>query len=188
MRKNEDVFSSTTLRISNSKESPIKDIIWQRRGGGNFNPKEIYKTETIDFLNSEQNSVEDSIEKIHKGNNYLGGFYEEKHHEKIYDLYLAKSVGIKVPETLVTNEKTSLLAFFKDYKKIITKAIKNPFNYIDDEFIYSSGKTLLVNQNDIDNLDEYFAISKFQEYIEKELEIRIFFFDGSFFEMCKYPI
>jgi len=185
VRKNEYDFSQFSYLLKNEK-SALPNIIWHRRGQLYLNPNETLVKELKEFLKNEELITNYSFEKINKLTNkyYIGGVYDEDLHEKIYDLYLARECGLIVPDTLITNTKNHLVSFKKKYKKIITKPIKNPFIHIDKDKIYFTSHNFLVDNNYIEGLDDYFTISKFQEYIEKEVEIRAFYFEGSFFSMA----
>lgn len=102
---------------------------------------------------------------------------------KIQSLHIAKKLGISVPDTIITNNKSTLLDFFEKCKfGIITKPI-------DDEFrsyylhkgrgFFSYTKSLTLDQ--IKNLEHYFFPTLFQQKIDKELEIRSFYLDGDFY-------
>ncbi|SDH94993.1 glutathione synthetase, ATP-grasp domain [Chryseobacterium taeanense] len=184
-RINSDIFSSFSETISNTKESEC-EVIWHRRAFKQLNPSEIQKYPFTYKILDEQDVVNKFIEKKNyfENNIYYGGYIEESQHNKLYDLYLAKKIGLIVPDTIITNKKSELKAFKKDYAKIITKPIKDLIRFRNKNYIYSSPGTFLIEQEHIDFLDENFAISIFQQYIEKEIEIRIFYFDGIFFSMA----
>jgi hypothetical protein len=184
-RKNEADFSQFSYCIKNEKSS-YSNVIWHRRGQFYLNPNETLIRELTGFLKSEELITNYSYEKINKQINkyYIGGVFDEDLHEKVLDLYLAKECGLKIPDTLITNIKEDLINFKKKYGRIITKPIKNPYIYIEKEEIYFTDHNFLVEDNYIEQLDNYFTISKYQEYIEKEIEVRIFYFDGIFFSMA----
>lgn len=143
--------------------------------------------QSLDSYNREEtNMLLKAWEKIIKGHNtssYVGEFNEEEQHNKLLDLYLAKSVGFSIPETLITNTKSELQLFAKKFP-IITKAVKNPVNLNFEDFSIQDQGTFFVNKEDIDELDEYFNLSIFQEYIPKDLEIRAFVYENKIFPMA----
>jgi glutathione synthase/RimK-type ligase-like ATP-grasp enzyme len=76
------------------------------------------------------------------------------------------------------------LEFKKNHGRIITKAIKYPFFFRERESYLSAGGTRLVDYKDIEDLNDYFFVSIFQEYIEKKYEIRVFFFEDKYYPMA----
>lgn len=168
-RKNEADFSQFSYCILNEKSSN-SNVIWHRRGQLYLNPNETLIRKLAGFLKNEELITNYSFEKINKKINkyYIGGVFDEDLHEKVLDLYLAKECGLKIPDTLITNIKKDLIYFKDKYGKIITKPIKNPYIYIEKDEIYFTGHNFLVEDNYIEQLGNYFTISKFQEYVEKK--------------------
>jgi ATP-GRASP peptide maturase of grasp-with-spasm system len=186
IRKNNEDFSNVSFLLDNN--NAIKsNRVWHRRAKRNLIPKEINDSLFLNYLKKEEDPVNKAIEKIaieiNRGN-YLGGYYEEEQHNKLYDLHLANRCGLKIPVTLVTTNKKDLLEFKKQHHKIITKAIKYPFFYKNSNEYYNCNGTFFVKQKDIDNLNAYFFVSVFQSYVEKKIEIRIFFFKNNYYPMA----
>lgn len=184
-RINSDIFLNFTETILNAGELYDFQVTWHRRAFKQLNPSEIQKYPFINQIFAEEDVVNKFLEKKNLENTcYYGGYIEESQHNKLYDLYLAKKFGLRIPNTIITNTKSELISFIERYKKIITKPIKDLIRFRNEKYIYFSSGTFLINKKDIDLLDEHFAISIFQEYIEKEIEIRVFYFDGTFFSMA----
>lgn len=159
--------------------------IWDRRGSLNTIPNTIDDYQFLHFLQKDRDSLAKAYEKIHKEKaKYIGDYEEERQSNKIYDLFLAQKVGLNIPDSIVTNVKKDLLSFFQKHQRIITKSITLYPKIFFDNKEYSSNKTVIVYQKEIDNLDTYFATSLFQEYVEKKIEIRIFYFENMFFSMA----
>lgn len=97
---------------------------------------------------------------------------------KISVLEVARSVGIDIPDYIVTNSKDVLLGFVEKYKKVITKAIGN-FKKVstDSEVLVNPIYTKIVYKEFIKKLPEIFFMSFFQQYIDKEKEYRVLFFN-----------
>lgn len=107
----------------------------------------------------------------------------ENEHAKLYQTEMAKSAGLDVPETLVTNTRESLLLFLDRHKQVATKAIQ----YIRPAREGKSVRifyTSLVSKKHLNALPDTFAPSLFQEYIPKEYEIRTFYLDGRSYSMA----
>lgn len=114
-----------------------------------------------------------------------GSYEKEKNNNKLKNLLLAKKSGLKVPTTLVTNSKNELKKFISHYKSTITKPIHNGhLYYIEDGFYYTCKGTQFIDEHSLSKLDSEFSLSLFQQYIEKEIEIRIFFWGKNFYSMA----
>lgn len=180
-----DDFIDCTHIISNKGNHIEEDIVWIRRGAKQLNPTEVLNYPFGHYLWKENDVVNKFYEKRNIGNkNYFGDYVEEDQHNKLFDLYLAKECGFKIPETLITNVKNDVIVFKEKYGKIITKPIKDLMRLQVGDFVYMSQGTSIIEDYHLEQLDDYFAVSKFQEYIEKEIEIRVFYFDNSFFAMA----
>jgi hypothetical protein len=183
-RHNVEDFTDFSFYLGTSQQKNTKNI-YHRRG----------KLSTIRFINDysidtyvreETNMLLKGWEKIYKNDhqsNYIGEFNEEDQHNKLYDLHIAESLGIKIPATLITNSKTELIAF-ANQRKLITKSIRKPISLNSKGFIFSDIGTYRVKKNDIRKLKSHFSLSLFQEYIEKKYEIRAFFFKDKIFPMA----
>lgn len=112
---------------------------------------------------------------------------------KLDNLKLAADLGLRIPETLVTNEPDALLSFARQHETIITKSLGR------NHFICPFGTegslkiglgTVLLQATD---LESWFADKPagplpmpalFQRYVSKKVELRIFYLDGSFYPMA----
>ncbi|KQC00389.1 hypothetical protein [Pedobacter sp. Hv1] len=99
---------------------------------------------------------------------------------KLYQLKLAKKLGFKIPETLVTSDKEELKNFFGKHDHIIVKPIfqtriSSPENA---EFIFTNR----VTKEQIDSLNSFdLSPCIFQREIEKTVELRITVVNGQTF-------
>jgi glutathione synthase/RimK-type ligase-like ATP-grasp enzyme len=100
---------------------------------------------------------------------------------KLNILERAKSVGLNIPEYIVTNKKKTLSDFYNKHNRIITKAIGNFPRNQDSNHIINPIYTKLIDENLIDNLPDTFFVSLFQEHIEKSIEYRVLYFDGEIY-------
>jgi glutathione synthase/RimK-type ligase-like ATP-grasp enzyme len=114
----------------------------------------------------------------------LGSFTAELERRKLTDLIAAKGCGLKIPETTITNNRNELKLFLDKYGKAITKPIHSHINVDLGSHIYASTGTRLVAASDIEQLDEIFAPVLLQEYLEKDIEIRVFFSGEAYFPMA----
>jgi ATP-GRASP peptide maturase of grasp-with-spasm system len=109
---------------------------------------------------------------------------EAKDLNKMDVLKLAKDVGLKIPNTLLTNSKTELSKYVNEHGKCITKCITDGHSIgLGDEDYYLLTSSLLSKEH-LDELPEFFVPSIVQNYIEKEFEIRVFYLDGRFFSVA----
>jgi glutathione synthase/RimK-type ligase-like ATP-grasp enzyme len=104
-------------------------------------------------------------------------------------LSLAKKVGFRIPDTLITNKKEEVLSFFNSKQKgIIAKAvgvgipIKNIDGYHYYQIVFTKKLTINILSENLDSIR--FCPSIFQEYIEKDIEIRTFFVDNEYYSMA----
>nr|WP_298007246.1 grasp-with-spasm system ATP-grasp peptide maturase [uncultured Flavobacterium sp.] len=106
--------------------------------------------------------------------------YEDIFLNKLIVLAEAAKTGLKIPSTIIANTKEDVFEFAKRYKAIITKNISQGiFIFHKDTMLTST--TILMNEKYLDMLEENFAYTLFQEYIEKEIELRIFYLKGKFY-------
>lgn len=96
----------------------------------------------------------------------------------------AKDIGFSVPKSVVLNNKAGLQEFYKKRnEQIICKGLQEAFSLeLSDTMLHSY--TSCLSEKDIDLLPEYFAPSLFQEKIDKEFEIRIFYLMKSCYAMA----
>lgn len=106
--------------------------------------------------------------------------------DKLNVLKKAKDLGINIPNSIVCNNKKDLIAFYAEYKKIITKPLSEVLvfeNNKESKEIFFMQSTIVAEES-ITNIDDEFFPSLFQEYIEKDVEIRSFFLEGEFYSMA----
>ncbi|MGS2765298.1 hypothetical protein [Sinomicrobium sp. M5D2P9] len=99
---------------------------------------------------------------------------------KLQILQTAIEVGLKVPETIITTSKKTLSQFWNlNNKLIISKAIEDFSVYdIPPNMILQPMYTKLVSEDYLDQVADSFFPTLFQEYIEKEHEYRVIYFEG----------
>lgn len=174
--------------LVNGKEIEIneKTTFWYRRGEITFDKSQflnaVYVFENGEIIKrylARENSKIREIINNYPYTNSIGSYYNNDLN-KISVLNDAIKIGINVPDYIVTSKKEILRKFHAQHSKIITKSISdfpiiqtNKGNYI----VYTS----LVSKQDINNMGEHFYPSFFQKYIEKDVELRIFYLDNEFF-------
>lgn len=101
-----------------------------------------------------------------------------KAQDKVYQLRLAQSAGIKTPGTLITNNPEHVRQFYRDKKENIVSKMLTPLT------VSMSGHTPFVYTNrigpeDLDALESLrYSPMVFQECIPSEYELRIAYVDG----------
>ena len=98
-------------------------------------------------------------------------------------LSIAKKIGLNIPTTMVCNNKNDLLIFINKYKSVITKDMESS-SFVKVGPYYYSNFTASIPKSALAKLPEKFALSVFQEKIEKEYEVRVFYFFGKCFSMA----
>jgi len=97
---------------------------------------------------------------------------------KLDVLIRAARLGFVTPATLVTGEREELLRFCAAHGTVITKPIGDVDMFVEGErshFLF----TTALDQAAIEALPERFAPSLFQERIDKQYELRIFYLAGA---------
>ncbi len=191
------VFSNRCLSLeiwSGSIQIDIDDIksIWFRRGG--FYLKEVEKTDILNdsevlmpqlqrYLLSEQSTLNTLIYEIliSKRIRILGNPFL-LNTKKLSVLRRASLCGLDIPETIVTTRRINLEGFIKK-KDTITKAIQDNFTPKTNRFGYGL-LTEFISSDIVPELPEVFFPSLFQELINKEFDVRIFYLDGEFWSIA----
>lgn len=95
--------------------------------------------------------------------------------------FLAEQSNVRTPKSIITNNKQDVLTFQSTIKSdLITKPIRHSSYFIDGEFTYSI-YTQKIKKEELDELPEHFVLTLFQECIDAEFEIRVFYLDGMFY-------
>jgi glutathione synthase/RimK-type ligase-like ATP-grasp enzyme len=97
--------------------------------------------------------------------------------DKLTQLKIAQQCGLKIPATILTSHKSILIEFVKKHNKIVTKNI-NTFPILEfNDKVYQS-YTSIIMEDFAQQQSQLFFPSLFQELIEKEFELRIFYIEG----------
>ncbi len=120
--------------------------------------------------------------KLFEHAHWIDALHKTKEAEnKLKQLKLAEELNIRIPATLISNNKTDIIDFFhNNNKKIITK-LQQAISYnMSGEG--ASFKTSRVSEQDlIENEGMHLCPMIFQEEIEKQEEYRVIYVDGCFF-------
>lgn len=95
-------------------------------------------------------------------------------------LFTARKLGLNVPKSIVTTSKSDLIKFRKLVKGVIYKPIEFISYYQTGYYTYNSYTTPL-SRAMLNRIPDTFFPSLFQELIDAEYEIRIFYLDEHFY-------
>ncbi len=101
---------------------------------------------------------------------------------KLIQLKRAKAAGFKIPETLVTNDPVSLQAFAKKHSRIINKVINQGRIEVGGQTKLSFARLLSKDSIDYERIEVLPSI--YQEYIEKDFDIRVTVVNEHIFAVC----
>jgi ATP-GRASP peptide maturase of grasp-with-spasm system len=103
---------------------------------------------------------------------------------KFEQMEVARRVGLSIPRSLITNDKNELLQFYHiSNKKIISKANGDGTRITIGDINYGI-YTSLISEEILNLLPDKFFPSLFQEFIEKEVELRIFYINKKSYAMA----
>jgi glutathione synthase/RimK-type ligase-like ATP-grasp enzyme len=103
-------------------------------------------------------------------------FSNQRMGNKLFQLKLAQKVGLKVPETIITNDQKAAKNFLRSHKEVIAKTISGGLTRLGDGSKpgYTIYTTKLSDGILSDQLKSVrFAPTLFQVYIPKKIELRI---------------
>lgn len=166
--------------------SDMVKTVWYRKFGFysssimNDQFEKQYGTEFLPQFTSEYKGTLNLICKCLAEKKWLANYKTVKP-DKFMVLNIAHSLGIRVPMSLITNNKSALLADMP--KNIIAKSLT------DSSFIEMKNKCVAAMYTfELRPFQKYipesFLPTLVQETIEKEFEIRTFYIDGHFFSMA----
>jgi ATP-GRASP peptide maturase of grasp-with-spasm system len=171
------------LKLNNTTIIDFKQLsgYWFRRGKFSIKRPALesgvdnFDTYYNQYLKDEIDSVEDYFhDYLNTLPNAIGSYKTAYKVNKHLNLRIAESCGLPVPDTLITCNKTDLLAFMEKHQKIITKPLNEAFQYQTKEQWFPTF-TIEVQQEAIKFLPEQFQPTLFQEKLAKKLDIRVFF-------------
>ncbi|NCC18013.1 MAG: grasp-with-spasm system ATP-grasp peptide maturase [Bacteroidia bacterium] len=179
---NNDLGINAVFNINkeNSKiKIDTKDITsyWYRRSDialhiPNLEKKDNITNLLIHYLKSEYGDALRILGFILNSKNRINK-YSDNNISKVEELCFAKQCGLIIPDFIVCTDKVTLFHFFNKYGgNIITKTLGDPSTFFSLGFHWFTNK---VNMSDV---PDNFALSFFQQMIEKKVELRIFYLHG----------
>jgi len=129
-----------------------------------------------EFIKEEYKSAIVVIHKILQRKKHINKISDAFGVDKLNNLQIAEECGLKVPNTILCNNKLDLVQFYNENKKnIITKPIG------DSAVFFHNGFHLYTSKVSLNNIPDEFVLSLFQENIVKDFELRIFYFNKKFY-------
>ena len=178
----------------NGKTYNLDEIscIWCRRGHLNIKMPYIndLNFSEIEIINVVDNHLFRESSTLHRFFEYL---IEEKMHinnpnhynsNKLIALRTAQKAGLKIPETVITQNAEVLKQFYKKQKCIITKNIQDVLTHSNKNFCFGIG-IKDVKIKDITTANFFYSL--FQKKIIRKYELRIFYLLGKFFVHATFP-
>lgn len=104
--------------------------------------------------------------------------------DKLIVLDLAKNYGLLTPQTMVLSHKQDLEQAIISYGPLVTKAITNSPDFDSIDGIEYTLYTEEIKAEDLPNLPITFSPTLFQQKINKEYEIRVFYLNGLCYSMA----
>ncbi|SHN12264.1 grasp-with-spasm system ATP-grasp peptide maturase [Flavobacterium xinjiangense] len=171
-------FENSTQRVY------LKDIsvVWFRKFGylRDYEAKLDYLRDLMLFLNDEFKALRELIFSLLDDKKWL--FKRSLMKSKLEILNLAKNVGLQIPKTIIVTERNKLKLFWEENNhSIITKPIAEALHL---KLANSTVGLSTVKVETVKNLNINFSPSLFQEYIEKEIELRVFYIMGKCYSMA----
>jgi len=206
----EDILSldsDIVLNITNSNGSPEVSwpkysnklqplAIWFRRDAPYQLPKELlnvimkdvsYDTITNNLFQELLSGKMALFNCLIENTRILGNFKRYKIN-KIEMLLEAKKYGIGIPATLITNKKAALVDFIEQCNNgVITKALNEVITFqkkFDEGIVKYASYTEEITPEILAKIPGTFNYSLFQEKLDKELDLRVFYLDGKCYSMA----
>lgn len=156
---------------------------WYRRGG--LNTINLYIDENDRYVSSYLNKEQSYLRKfvltqLARKKHSIGDYYDN-FKSKLEQLVIAKSSGLKIPDTFISSDIQKLFETILATSQI-TKGIENSA-YLPNEYLSIGAGTHIVT-TEVLNEFESVGLSLLQEEIKKEFELRIFFLHGDFYSMA----
>ncbi|RBL89292.1 grasp-with-spasm system ATP-grasp peptide maturase [Chitinophaga flava] len=147
---------------------------------------EAYYNDIVLHLNNETSIAKKALYSFLNIEKKVLGNFGKSTLNKIEILALAKGVGLDVPATLITRSKADVRNFIDSHGPVITKALwESPGILIQKEQLESyTSYTEEITPEIMEAIPETFYYSLFQEKLEKELDLRIFYLDGTCYAMA----
>lgn len=188
--------SQTDMHFNGELPDALSDItaVWYRRDGTKApDTRPIaslqttgYYADIVHHLSQENAIAKKALFALLATNTRILGNFNRSSVNKIEVLITAQQLGLDVPATLITRSKKELQAFFDTHGPVITKALwESPGITIKQEkTIHYTSYTEEITPDVLADVPETFFYSLFQEKLEKELDLRVFYLNGVCYAMA----
>jgi hypothetical protein len=145
------------------------DVFWFRRGniGSYLFLSNEEKLKFVDFIADEKKALDVFLTKVFMQNHYCLGNANLHSIGKLEVLFAAKSVGLPIPKSIVTYDRTVLVE--TGIRKFVCKPLSDVLIMESGNCVYHS----FIEEYNVTDLQDYFGNSLFQESIDFEYEIRL---------------
>lgn len=187
-----DVTNNKTTLSFPEREIELGNVtaFWYRRwltGGYHYDKQgklmeiPFNKVRLSQMLNNELQKLKEYVRLSQKDRFWLSNMDKVKVN-KLEVLQKAKKHGLIIPETIITNCKSEVVAFKQNHGSIIVKAISEAMMLSKNSTSYSA-YTALVTDEIIESLPDTFYPSLLQNTVDKAYELRAFYLEGNFYTM-----
>lgn len=182
-------FKESIFKISiNNTEYNLNDFksVFYRNGGIYYDlPKQEIENSLLEFYNSEYKSITEFICHYLKinGANIFGNLFT-KEVNKLEVLFLAKSLGLKIPDTYILSQLKDF-AKIDSVQKYITKAVSEMKPVFVENALYLN-YTHEIDINNLQSKKENIIPSLIQEKIHNIYEVRVFFFEKKIWAVATF--
>jgi hypothetical protein len=135
-----------------------------------------------DFLRGEIAGLRDGV-LLSMDGSYAVTNQDQLQVSKLRMLALAAACGLRIPATLITNDRAELLAFIRRHGSVITKPVSEGKHFRVEGETYGL-YTAALDERAAASLPERFFPSAFQRQVDKAFEVRTFVLDEETWSMA----
>ncbi|MBS1556145.1 MAG: grasp-with-spasm system ATP-grasp peptide maturase [Bacteroidetes bacterium] len=169
----------------NKFDTEAIDVVWYWRWADDFPHKKVWAVDSI-VSSTLKSHYQLELKKLRQG---FFHFFEkakwftrpDDDFNKITVLRIAKKIGFRIPNTFIATDKKQLIEA-KGSNTVITKCISDAPIFFTEESVYLLYTKVF--ETDFNELQPYFFPTLFQENIEKQYELRVFFINGDCYAMA----
>lgn len=191
-------LTSSKVGISFSvsgEELSYDDItsFWFRKNGIELFSKLKIKCPRL-FSEGHKERLKDFLiaEELKSLNEFLIFMLEQKHHlgnlsvgngNKLISFVCARNSGLKIPKSVVSSKPEVLKKFATNFKTM-AKPIEEGYYYRGEDYSFFTRNNLFDKRVIAENRDETIFPSCLQKYVDKKIELRIFYLNGKCYSMA----
>ncbi|TXL65628.1 hypothetical protein FHP05_05750 [Cerasibacillus terrae] len=152
----------------------FNSVYYRRPQLNNLNFIENINSYELNYLRSELNFILEGIYKLLENKKWLNNVYRIREAEnKIYQLQIAKKVGFRIPNSLISNQYNNIVKFYEENdKNCIIKPVKSGYLPNDE-----GSKAIFTTKVDEENFNNPARLESFPLYLQnntpKEFDIRV---------------